>query len=441
MRYILFILLAGWVAEARGQDNFSLRQSIDFTLKHHPSVFVFDNNIGIAQAKSTQATSGYLPQVSGSATLTDNLKLQTNVLPGGIFGPEPKEIQFGTKYNNNLAIDLSQTIYDPGKIAGIRANKPYLAMTQLQQQQNKEQLAYNTANAYFQVLIYGEQIAIQTANKTKYEEMVKALQYQYQKGTVLEKDVDRVRVNLSATNYQLEDAITKRQLAVNSLKNAMGLPLEASLIVSDSINYEQFADRNTRDVFEPEALTEVKIAEKSIELQQVNLQTKQASYLPSINAVSRIATQSLAADFSDAFSSWKSYSYIGLSVNVPIFSGFRRQGQVREEKLKLENEKQNFKISEQSFKLRFENAMTSVGTSYGTYQNNKDNMMLASKLRTITEYQYQRGVANLTDFLNDDAAYKAAQSNYINSLYNLIISQLNYQKSRGNLLPFLDSLQ
>lgn len=440
MKYILFILLAGCVAEASGQDRYSLRQSVDFALKHHPSVFVYENNIGIAQAKSTQAISGYLPQASGSATLTDNLKLQTNVLPAGIFGPEPREIQFGTRYNNNLAIDLSQTIHDPGKIAGIRANKPYLAMTRLQQEQNKEELAYNTAYAYFQVLICGEQIAIQTANKVKYEQMLTALVHQYEKGTVLEKDVDRVKVNLSATNYQLEDAVTKRELAVNSLKNAMGLPLEASLAVADSVDYEHFAGGNTSDTFEPEALTELKIGEKSIEVQQASVLTKQAGYLPTVSAVGRVATQSLAANFSDAFSTWKGYSYVGLSVNVPIFSGFKRQGQVKEEKLKLENERRNFKLNEESFKLQFENARTSVGTTYATYQSNRDNMALAAKLRAVTEYQYQRGVANLTDFLNDDAAYKAAQSNYINSLYNLIISQLNYQKSRGNLLPFLTSL-
>ncbi|MDR7128035.1 outer membrane protein TolC [Algoriphagus sp. 4150] len=442
MKYkILFTLLAGWISDSQGQDHFSLRQSIDYTLKHHPSQTVYTNNIGIAEANSVQTMAGYLPQVSGSATFTDNLKLQTNVLPAGIFGPEPEEIQLGTKYNSNLGIDVSQTLYDPGKIAGIRGNKPYIAISRLQQEQNEEDIAYNTANAYFQVLIYEEQIAIQTANKIKYEEMVKTLQYQFEKGTVLEKDVDRVRVNLNAANYQLEDAKTRHHLAINTLKNAMGLPIDANLAIIDSINYEQFAERNEDDAFELGALTEVKIGEKSIELQQVNLLTKQAGYLPSVSFFSKIAAQSLANDFSDAFSSWKSFSYVGLSVSVPIFSGFRRQSQVKEERLKLENEKHNLQIREQSYNLRFENAKTSVGTAYGNYQSNKDNMALALKLRKVTEYQYQRGVATLTDFLNDDTAYKSAQSNYINSLYNLIVSQLEFQKSRGNLFPFLNSLQ
>jgi len=43
--------------------------------------------------------------------------------------------------------------------------------------------------------------------------------------------------------------------------------------------------------------------------------------------------------------------------------------------------------------------------------------------------------------LNDDTAYKNAQSNYINSLYNLMLSQLNYQQAKGTLLSFLKQIK
>jgi len=59
----------------------------------------------------------------------------------------------------------------------------------------------------------------------------------------------------------------------------------------------------------------------------------------------------------------------------------------------------------------------------------------------VTDEQYQRGVASLTDYLNDDTAYKTAQGNYINSLYNLMISQLNYQKSLGSLPRYIDNIK
>lgn len=441
MKILSFLLFATCFFSAKAQTSFSLGESVDYTLKNHPSLSVYDNNNRIAKEKSTQSLSGYLPQITASATFVNNLSLQTTVLPGGIFGPEPTAVQFGTKFNTSAGLDFSQTIYDQSKLAGIKANKPYAIMTELQKTQNQETLIYNTSTAYFQVLIYHQQLKMLILNKEKYEEMVKVLMYQFEKGTILEKDVDRVRVNLNTTNYQIQDAVTKEQLAVNTLKNAMGMPIETALVIHDSLNYESFAEGLPQEDFSLESLTEVRINEQSIALQEINVKTRQATYMPTLNAVGKLATQSLNNDFSNAFSSWNSFSYVGLSVNIPLTNGFKRKSLLKEEQLNLKNDLANFGINKENLKLRFENAKTSVGTAYSSYRSNQDNMVLAKKLLDVTDYQYQRGVASLTDYLNDDTAYKTAQSNYINSLYNLMISQLNYQKSQGTLPEFINKIK
>ncbi|WP_166444671.1 TolC family protein [Dyadobacter bucti] len=441
MKILAYLLLAACFFSAKAQDIFSLGQSVDYTLQHHPSLLVYDNNSRIAREKSTQSLSGYLPQVTASATLIDNIRLQTTVLPAGIFGPEPKAVQLGTKYNTNAGLDFSQTIYDQSKLTGIKANKPYMIMTELQKKQNQELLIYNTSTAYFQVLIYQQQLAILRSNKVKYEEMVKVLTYQYEKGMVLEKDVDRIKVNLNTTNYQIDDAAIKEQLAINTLKNAMGMPLENELVIRDSLHYEMFADGLPKESLSLESLTEVKINEQSIALQEINVKIKQAAYLPTLNAVGKLATQSLSNDFSDAFASWKGFTYVGATLSIPLTNGFKRKSMLKEEKLILDNNRSEFNINKENLKLRFENAKTAVGTAYSSYRSSEDNMVLAKKLLDVTDYQYQRGVVGLTDYLNDDSAYKTAQANYINGLYNLMISQLNYQKSQGTLPDFINKLR
>lgn len=441
MKQFLFMLSIIWALAATAQSDFTLAQSIEYTLKHHISLSVYENNLAIAKEKTIQAVSGYLPLISGSATWLNNLQLQTTVLPAGILGPHPTDIKFGTKYNANAIIDVNQTIYDQSKITGIKASRSFVQTNKLQQEQNNEVLMYNTATAYFQVLVLGEQLKILRANKYKYEEMLKVLQYQYEKGTILEKDVDRIKVNLNATNYQIEDANTKYKLAINTLKNAMGMPLEQILSVSDSINYELFITGSTNDSLDLDALTEVKLHELSVEIQKFNLKTRQGAILPTVNAVGRFGRQALNNNFLDAFSGWNGFSYIGVSLNMSLFTGFKRKSMITEEKLKLKNEELNVEINKKNLKLRFDNSKTSVGTAYSSYKINKDNMELAQKLLSVTDYQYLRGVANLTDYLNDDAAYKAAQSNYISSLYNLMISQLDYQKSKGSLIVFLKKIE
>lgn len=426
---------------ATAQQVFSLDDCIKYTLENHDLVKVYDNNTAIAKAQSAQAVGAYLPTINGSGTMVNNLQLQTTVLPAGIFGPTPVEVQFGTKYTTNCSVDVNQSIYDRSKIVAIQANKPHQELTELQKQQNKETLMYNTSRAYFQVLIYKEQLHLLEANKYKYDEMLKVLEYQHSKGTVLEKDVDRVRVNLNTTNYQIEDAHNKEALAINTLKNAMGLAAAAPFAIANGFNYENLATVPVPQQPDLNTLVETKINALSVTMQEFNVKVQKAAFMPSLSAVGKWGSQSLNNDFSQVFSNWNGYSYVGLSLNVPVFSGFRRKNAVTEEKLKLKNEELNFNLNKQSLQLVYDNAQSTVTASFNSYKTNIDNLALAKKVLEVTDYQYQRGVASLTDYLNDDTAYKAAQTNYISSLYNLMISQLAYQKSKGTLPDFLSTIK
>lgn len=441
MKYLIFLIIICSGGVATAQITFSLSDCIKYTLNNHNSIKVYDNNIAIAKAQSAQALAAYLPNVTGSANFTDNLKLSNTVLPAGIISPQPIEVQFGTKYSTDLGVNVSQTLFDYSKLVAIKANKPYAEMTELQKQQNKETLMYNTATAYFQVLIYKEQLSLLEVNKSKYDKMAKVLEYQCSKGTVLEKDVDRVKVNLNSTIYQIEDAQTKEELALNTLKNAMGMDRDTTLLIADNINYESLALIPLQSDFDLNNLTENKINTLSVTLQEYTVKSKQASQLPTFTTQGKWGNQVLNKNFSDAFSDWKSYSYIGASMNIPLFSGFKTRNEIKEEKLKLDNEKLNFKIKQQNLKLTYDNARSAVATAFSNYESNRDNMNLANKVLSVTDYQYQRGAANLTDYLNDDAGYKATQTNYINSLYNLMISQLSYQKSQGKLLEFINQIK
>ncbi|WP_288462509.1 TolC family protein [uncultured Chryseobacterium sp.] len=441
MKNLLLVVLLCSGFRVLAQKSFSLKDCIAYTLANHGSVQVYKNNVDIAKTQVAESKGLYLPSINLSAAMVDNLKLQSTVLPAGIFGPSPKEIQLGTQYNINYGIDVSQTIFDASKIVNIQAGKSSVAISEVQKNQNNENLIYNTAISYFQLLIYQEQLKILEANERKYAEMAKVLEYQLSKGVVLEKDVDRVKVNLNTTRYQIEDTKTRQTLALNTLKNTMGMDGKEPLAVSNDIDYEQFAQTPLSDELNLNNLTDNQLNELSVKLREYDVKAKKATFLPTLTAVGKWTNQSLSNDFSHAFSNWTDYSYVGLSLNMPLFSGFRRKNAVKESQLKLDNEKLNLKLNQQNLQLRFDNAQSAVTTAYTSYKSNKDNMALAAKVLSVTDYQYQRGVANLTDYLNDDAAYKAAQSTYINSLYNLMISQVSYEKSQGKLYEFISNIK
>jgi outer membrane protein len=436
---ILFVISFNVMLPA--QETYSLTDCVNYCLNKHASLAVNENNILIAKEKGQQAISGFLPQINSSASFVDNFKLQTTILPAGVAGPTEKPVQFGTQFNTNIAFDFTQTVFDKSKLESIKANKPYQQLAQLQKELNQEEIAYNTAVAFYQVLILQQQQKSLNNNKSKYEELLKTLHKQVVLGVALQKDYDRILVSLNITTYQIEDAVSKENMALMSLKNAMGMSFDELLTIKDNQDYEEFAKPFEDNNFNDSDLLEIKLIDKQIALERINLDAKKATYLPVVTVFGKLGTQSLNNDFSKAFDSWSGYSYLGLSVNIPVFTGLKRKSLIDEAKLNLDTEIKNYQINKNNLALRYHNARTSVITAYSNFKSSKDNMILAESLADVTNFQYQKGVVPVADYLNDDNAYKNAQSNYLNSLYNLMISQLNYQKSKGSLIRFLNELK
>ncbi|RYD68962.1 MAG: TolC family protein, partial [Sphingobacteriales bacterium] len=239
MKYALILLPFLFAANAGAQEKLTLKQAIDFSLKNHPSTRIYQNNIAIANQQANEGISSLLPQINGSATVDDNIKRQTTILPGAVFGsPRDVEVQFGNKYASSAVIQADQTIFDMTSVYGVQANKPNKEMAQVRLEQNNETLIYSTAQAFYQVLIYTQQEKLLAENERKFSELNNIQKLQYEKGVLKKVDYDRVRVNLNNIISQRKLAQTNLELALNRLKNAMGMPLNANISIQDSINYK-----------------------------------------------------------------------------------------------------------------------------------------------------------------------------------------------------------
>ncbi len=87
MRNLLLFALLFSSFQAFAQKSFSLKDCITYALTNHGSVQFYRNNVDIAKTQTAEAKGLYLPNINLSATAVDNLKLQSTMLPAGIFGP------------------------------------------------------------------------------------------------------------------------------------------------------------------------------------------------------------------------------------------------------------------------------------------------------------------------------------------------------------------
>jgi outer membrane protein len=435
------ILFASVSVRAQTQTTaLNLRGTIDYGLQNNPSSTVYLNNAEIAKLDNKNALANYLPSVNASGTIDYNAKLQTSIIPAGIFGPGTEEtrLQIGNKHANGVNIQLDQKIYDQAALIGLKGMKLNSEISDLNVLKNNEQLIYSTARAYYDVLIYNEQEKLLKENEKQYIELLRILQLQYDKGVIKKMDLDRTRVSLNNIISQINIAQTNKQLALNKLKVAIGMPIEDQLTIEDSLNYSQQITLPVEQNFDVTQRYDYALEQKKIFMQELQVKGQRALFLPTVTGYARYGANAYGSEFGPSFKQWFDYSAIGLKVNVPLFNGFRTMSNYKISQYNLQNLQENARLNTQNYKLENQNANTQLQSSYASLTTDKDNMQLAKEVYDASALEYRAGQASLTDFLNSDYSYKQAQSNYINSLIKFLSSRLDYEKSKGTLTTYIN---
>jgi outer membrane protein TolC len=138
---------------------------------------------------------------------------------------------------------------------------------------------------------------------------------------------------------------------------------------------------------------------------------------------------------------WYENSSIGLSLNIPIFSGFQRISRLQQSKLNIMEAEDNLKLTEQSIKVEVSNYEIQYHNALDNIKNEKENLTLAESVYNNTQLEFQQGTASSLDLVQAESAFREAQNTYFNKLLNLYIARLDVEKSKGSLMNFINNLK
>jgi outer membrane protein TolC len=439
---ITFIVIClAQVTPAYSQEVLSLKECISYGLKSNLNARIASNNVSKAHAQVQEGYSAYLPQISASGQYTDNLKLQTTVIPAGVFGPQESQVKFGTKYNTQVTAELDQTIYDQSLITGLKELGPGIEIANLNAQQADENIIYNISYYYYQVLVYKQQLALLHEDESKYERLTKITALQVEKGVAKPIDNSRVQVSLNNTKSQISQTQNNYDLMLNRLRYAMGAPAKLAIAVRDSLPINDLTSLPPQqDEVNPENRADFKSQQLSARIDDLERKRIVAGYAPKLTGYAQYGAQAFNNNFGHSFDSWYDFSSIGLKLNVPIFDGLNKRAKTKEAKLTFDNAVKNLELTKQSIALDYQNSKTQLQRNADNITNDKLNLSVARDVYNNTTLQYQQGIANMSDLLNAESSFKEAQTNYTNSLLNFLIAQLDLEKSKGTLKNYYQTL-
>jgi outer membrane protein len=454
---LLFLLLFSGFAEAQQRHELSARQAVDYARKNNIQIKNALLDIQIQEQTNREVTASALPQINGSAGLNYFPNVAVQVLPN-FFGPviygiltnegvqnstgqpikSPDDFgyiqaQFGTKFNSSVGVNLSQLLFDGQVFIGLQARNATMAFARKGAEVTEESIRANVYKVYYQLSASRSQIGILDANIARVEKFLSDTRKLFENGFAERLDISKLEVQLA--NLQ-----TERLKALNSINNGyiglkvlMGMPIRDSLILTDSITYDdirngvldatQFAYADRKDY---------QYAELGRELGEFNIRRYELSKLPTVtlNSNYNYIRQSNTFGFGGK---WFPSSLIGVSVNVPIFSGFAREARIDKARLELQQSLNNIEGLKLNIDREVGEAINNYRSALATLDVQKRNMELAETVYNQTRLKFQNGIGSNTEISTAQSDLSVAQSNYILATYDAINAKIDFLKATGKL--------
>jgi outer membrane protein len=426
-------------AQTPAVHEFSIQQCIDYSRQHNVQVKNALLDLQIQQQSNKAITAGALPAISATGSTQDYFQTPTTLIPAELFGGTPgtyEAVSFQPKYGASGSLTLTQTIFDGQVFIGLQARKASIDLAQKTIDITAENISVNIHKIYYQLVVSKTQMAQIDANIARASKLFGDAGVMYQNGFAEKLDVDKANVQLANLQTQKQSTQTSITNGYLGLRYLMGMPVKDSLVLTDKFTEDDLKNGVLDDsAYRYENRNDFQSLELTKKLEEYNVKRYKSSYLPtlSLNATYQKNALGNTYNFFGPNGTWYSTSFAGLTLNVPIFSGFSKNANVQKSKLQLQQTQNQLEDLKNSIDNDVMQAQNKFQSDIGTVDFQKQNMKLAESVYDQTKKKYESGLASNTDITNAQTDLITAQTNYINALYDAVIAKVDYQKATGKL--------
>lgn len=431
-------LILGIAVNAQETKPLTLKDAISYALENKAEAKKAKLEVENSEYKIDEVRARALPQISANGSLNYNPILQTTVIDGDNFGAPGTTIQaaFGQKWNSGAGVSLNQTLFDQSVFIGLKAAKTTRDFYLINAQLTEEQVIERVANAYYQVLVQQEKLTVidnNLKNTNKVKEIIKG---QFEAGLAKKIDLDRVVVRANNINAQRQQMLNAIVLQENALKFYIGMSMESKITIQNTAFEVTPVDLSAAT--DVTGRNEYVVLKKQEQLLIYQKKSVLAGYYPTLSlsgSYNYIGQGPEVPLFKKPENGvyWSDYASIGLSLKVPIFSGFGTKAKVKQAENSLQSLKVDLDNTKLSLDLAYDNAKKQMENSIITINNQKENVQLAEEVRNNTNNNYIQGLTSLTDLLDAENALVEAQNNYTNAILEYKLAEIQLFKSKGEL--------
>jgi len=438
----LLVLFLGVPAGAQ-QDtvySFSLKEAQDYAVQYNLTVKTTRKDLEYANQQIKQYLSTGLPQVNSNLIYQNNLDLRTTLMPDFIHGnPDEKiPVQFGSQHTADFGLSVSQMIFNGPFIVGLEATKILRLLNEQNVQKSETDIRETVAQTYYLVLIGRKTAGVIEENLRNMQKTLEDTRKMYEAGFTDDIAVDQLQVSVTSLENAVKSAHRQIQASERLLKFQMGLDLDATISLTDSLD-RLIAGISVPSIvvkpFRIDSQIEYKVASTREELAAINLKKEKYTYLPSLNAnyQNQWAAMRNTFTFFNFNEKWYHSSFVGVTLAIPIFSSGFRKSNVGMRRIELEKAALSKELLSENLKMQYEQARDNLITAWENFLAEQKNVELAKKVVDKTSIKVTTGTASSLDLTQVNNQYLQTQTRYFTAMIELLKARIHLDRLLNQL--------
>ncbi len=430
---LLAVLTSSFVLPAQAADLVNITRD------------ALDNNAALASARaefssveaaSDVASGALLPQVNASGNVVHNQQYesQSSSRVGQSAGAGSNAAGVSDdRYNTaSLTLEATQALFN-----AVTREEVNQAERQIDQQvyllaATEQQLLIDVASAYFDILRAHEVLEARLAQERAIGRQLEQAREQFEVGLIAITEVEEARASFDQSRADRIAAESNLQVAFEVLEqltgqryasiDALGDSMPIALPTPTDRNYwvEQAIERN------PQVLAQ----QAGIELSRVGVELARAGRMPTVQA---FANYQYSDSDSDLVSGYNTSSQVGVSANLPIYTGGSTSARIRQGTFQLESSQYNYESQRRTTIQQVRSLYTQVSNNVDTVEARQQAIVSNRSALEATRAGYEVGTRNIVDVLNAEQSLYNAIANYAEARYDYVVNLLSLRQQAGLL--------
>ncbi len=377
---------------------------------------------------AVQARAALLPQINGVASLSRTRSEADASRNSGTF--ESK--------NRRYTLDGSQTLFNWSQMSTLRSQRDLSRAADFTLDSANDDLIVRTSAAYFNVLV-----AIESLNAARTNEEAARKQFDFadkrlEVGLVPITDVhearaqyDQARANTIVTQNTLADAYQAlTELTGQPVTNLRGLPEDFRPAVP--------ANRGNIDQLVQEAVTRnpaLKAQELKVSAAESGVQAARGAHYPTLSLGGSWGKSATWGDSvgEGSLSPDARTNSVGLTLNVPIFSGGATQSGVRQALAQRDIAQDGYEQQKRALDRNTRNAYQTLVAGISEVEARRLAVVSAQSAYDASQVGLEVGTRTVLDVIQNQRILFSAQLDYANARYTFLQNRLLLSQAVGSL--------